>query len=74
MNVKLEKDEIIDFFLLYIRDNMDDVDDDNESSKILKKSGIKSRLNLLEGKISSPTLIKYNQFKTSLKKYIRILA
>lgn len=74
MNIKLEKDDIIDFFLLYIKDNMDDIDEEKEASKILKKSAIKNKLNMLESKVSSPTLIKYNQFKTSLKDYIRILS
>lgn len=74
MNIKLEKDDIIDFFLLYIKDNMDDIDEEKEASKVLKKSAIKGKLNMLESKVSSPTLIKYNQFKTSLKNYIRILS
>lgn len=74
MNIKLDQDEIIDFFLLYIKDEMDDIDDDKESSKILKRSGIKAGLNIFESKIDNRVMLKYNQFKSSFKDGIRILS
>lgn len=73
MNIKLEKDEIIDFFLLYIKD-LDDLDEGKESTKILRRTALKNKLNIFDSKINTSTMLKYNQFKSSLKDNIRILS
>jgi hypothetical protein len=73
MNIKLEKDEILDFFLLYIKD-LDDLDERKESTKILRRTALKNKLNVFNNKINTNTLLKYNQFKSSLKDNIRILS